>query len=288
LVSFSRFVLVTGLSGAGKSQALKSFEDLGFYCLDNLPPALVCELVTLAERSAITRIALSLDTRVRGPFGDALGALAALEERGIVCEVLYLDASDETVVRRYSETRRRHPQTCPGSLRDSIALERAALGAIRERATHVWDTSDFTLAALKSRIGAVFASDDRAWLMPVHVVAFGFKFGIPLDADLVFDVRFFPNPNYVPELKALSGTDEPVAAFMEALPETAPFLTHLFGTIDFVLPRYVAEGKSRLTIAIGCTGGRHRSVYVAQRLARHLAGRPAIAVSLDRRELVAV
>lgn len=267
---------------------MKSFEDLGFYCLDNLPPALVCELATLAERSDISRIALSLDTRVRGPFGDALTALAALEARGIACEVLYLDASDETVVRRYSETRRRHPHECPGSLRDSIALERGALLALRERATQIWDTSDFTLAALKARVSAVFGNDDPAALMPVRVVAFGFKFGIPLDADLVFDVRFFPNPNYVPELKALSGTDEPVAAFMEALPETAPFLSHLFGTIDFVLPRYVAEGKSRLTIAVGCTGGRHRSVYVAERLARHLSGRPGIAVSLDRRELVAL
>jgi UPF0042 nucleotide-binding protein len=285
-VTFSRFVVVTGISGAGKSQAMKCFEDAGFYCVDNLPPALARDLVVLAERASIERIAVSFETRVAGPFGETLGALAVLAERGIACEVLYLDAGDDTLVRRYSETRRRHPHECEGSLDDSIALERHDLEPIRDRATCVWDTSDFTLAALKAHVLAAFGGDPLATRFAVHVVAFGFKFGIPRDADLLFDVRFFPNPNYVPELKPQTGVDPGVVHFMEALPETAPFLRHLLGTLDFMLPLYVAEGKSRLTIAIGCTGGRHRSVYIADRIVRHLEGREGFAVSLDRRELV--
>ena len=283
-MTFSRFVVVTGVSGAGKSQAMKSLEDVGFYCLDNLPPALLLDFVALAERSHIERVALSLATQVHGPFGEATAALEALEARGVAAEILYLDANDEALVRRYSETRRRHPHERSGPLSEAIGDERRALAPLRERATLVWDTSAFTLAALKARVLAAFGSDAPAARVPVHVVAFGYKYGLPLDADLVFDVRFLPNPNYVPELQPLCGTDPPVAAFMESLPETEAFLEHLFGTIDFVLPLYLAEGKSRLTIAIGCTGGRHRSVYVAARLAEHLADRPGIAVTLDRRQ----
>ncbi len=267
---------------------MKSFEDLGFYCLDNLPPALVPELVTLAERAGIERIALSLDVRVQGAFGEASAALDALGERGVAAEVLFLEASDDAIVRRYSETRRRHPREESGSLPDAIASERAALVAFRARATHVWDTSQFTHTLLKERIAATYGADDTAERLAVRVVAFGFKFGVPLDADLVFDVRFFSNPNYVAHLKALTGRDEPVAAFMDALPDVAPFTAHLHGFIDFLIPRYRREGKTRLTIAIGCTGGRHRSVFVAQRLAAHLAKSEGISVTTELRELVAV
>ncbi len=287
-MTFSRFVIVIGLSGAGKSQVMKSFEDLGFYCLDNLPPALVPELVSLAERAAIARIALSLDMRVHGPFGEALAALAALDARGVPFELLYLDANDEALVRRYSETRRRHPCGATGSLRDAIAAERRELAPFRSLASMVWDTSQLTQSTLKARVVAAFDAE-----MPVHrlatsVVAFGFKYGVPLDADLLFDVRFFPNPNYVPELKELTGADAPVAAFMEALPETEQFLAHLFDLLDFLIPRYLAEGKSRLTVGIGCTGGRHRSPYIAGRLAAHLAQRDDVAVGREDRELTSV
>ena len=281
-----RFVVVTGLSGAGKSQAMKSFEDLGFTCVDNLPPALVRDLVTLAQNAGIERVALSLDVRVRGPFGDALAALEELEASGVSFELLFLDASEDAIVRRYSETRRRHPLDGPGSIADAIAREREALANLRARATRVWDTTHLTQATLKGRVRAAFASEDRSHRLAVHVVAFGFKFGVPLDADLVFDVRFFLNPNYVPELKELCGADRAVMNFLEALPETEPFLDHLFGMIDYLIPLYVGEGKSRLTIAIGCTGGRHRSVYVAGRLAAHLEGHDAIVVERTNRELV--
>jgi len=284
-VTISRFVVVTGLSGAGISRAMKSFEDLGFYCIDHLPPALTGDLVSLVHEARIERVALSFDTRVGGPFGNALDALGTLEARGVAAEVLYLDADDDSLVRRYSETRSRHPFGDDAPLVDAIATERAALAPLRARATLVFDTSGFTQAALKAHIVAAYANEPNVNRLTVHVVAFGYKFGVPRDADLVFDVRFLPNPNYVPELKALSGVDPPVVEFMEALPDTGKFLKLLLGLIDFLLPRYVAEGKSRLTIAIGCTGGRHRSVYVASRIDAHLRGRSGISVASEHREL---
>jgi UPF0042 nucleotide-binding protein len=278
-------VVVAGLSGAGKSQAMKSFEDLGFYCADNLPPALIGELVTLVEGAGIERVALSLDVRIGGPFGDALAALDDLRARGIAFEVLFLESGDDVLLRRYSETRRRHPRESGIGLAAAIADERERLAPLRARATRIWDTSHLTQASLKARVSA-FAGDAHAHALAVHVVAFGFKFGLPLEADLVFDVRFFPNPNYVPELKALTGADAPVAAFMNALPDMKGFLERLYALVDFVLPLYIAEGKSRLTIAVGCTGGRHRSVYVAERLVEHLNASGLVPVSQENRELV--
>ena len=279
-----RFVVVTGSSGAGTSQALKSFEDLGFHTLDNVPPALACDVVTLATQDGIARIALSLDVRTGGAFGDAQEALDALAERGVTVELLFLDASDHALVRRYSETRRRHPSEAGGGLARAIARERLALEPLRERANVVWDTTDITLATLKTRIFATYGADIANERFTVHVIAFGFKHGVPLEADLLFDVRFFPNPHYVPELRDLTGLDSPVVAYMEALPITRPFLERLTGFIDFLIPLYRNEGKARVTIAIGCTGGRHRSVYVARRLVEHLQSQ--YAVECDLREAV--
>ncbi len=263
---------------------MKSFEDLGFYCADNLPPALVGELVALAAGAGIERVALSLDVCVGGPFGDALAALDDLSARGIDFDVLFLESGDDVLLRRYSETRRRHPRESGAGLPAAILDERERLAPLRARATRIWDTSHLTQASLKARVTA-FAGDAYAHSLAVNVVAFGFKFGLPLEADLVFDVRFFPNPNYVPELKPLTGADAPVAEFMSRLPEMQAFLERLFGLVDFVLPLYIAEGKSRLTIGIGCTGGRHRSVYVAARLVEHIKGL-GVAAAQDNRELV--
>jgi UPF0042 nucleotide-binding protein len=285
-MSFERFVVVTGLSGAGKSQAMKSFEDLGFYCVDNLPPRLLGELVTLCLDAQVERLALALDVRSGGPLGDALDALAHLERRGLTFDVLFLDASDDTLVRRYSETRRRHPFADVGVLSGAIAAERVALADLRERADHMWDTSGMTHAILKARIVATYADDLNVPLLDVKVVAFGFKFGLPLDADLVFDVRFLENPNYVPELRDLTGADPAVRRYLEDLEQTGPFLERLFALVDYCVPLYVAEGKSRLTIAIGCTGGRHRSVYVADQLAAHLRATPGLSLTAERRDLV--
>jgi UPF0042 nucleotide-binding protein len=281
-----RLVIVTGLSGAGKSQAMKSFEDFGFACLDNAPPVLARPFVTLAEESGNVTAALALDVRTLGPFGDAVAAVDELAAAGFEPEVLFLDAEDETLIRRYSETRRRHPFGENGlGLTEAIAAERASLAGMRDRADVVWDTTRLTLGQLKDRIGTSFAGSDARRLR-VSVVAFGFKYGVPLDADLVFDVRFLPNPNYVEGLRELTGADEAVASYLEAIPDTEAFLAHLFPLLDFLVPRYEAEGKSQLTVAIGCTGGRHRSVYLARRIQRHLTGtKPGAIASFDARDI---
>jgi UPF0042 nucleotide-binding protein len=266
-----RLVIVTGLSGAGKSQAMKSLEDFGFACLDNAPPVLARPFLALSDEAGYTHAALALDVRTMGPFGDAVAALDELDAAGLHAEVLFLDAEDETLIRRYSETRRRHPYGREGvGLAEAIAAERASLAALRDRANLVWDTTRLTLGQLKDRIGTTLAGADARRLR-VSIVAFGFKYGVPLDADLVFDVRFLPNPNYVEGLRELTGADEPVAAYLEAIPDTEAFLAHVFPLLDFLVPRYEEEGKSQLTVAIGCTGGRHRSVYLARRIQRHIA-----------------
>ncbi len=280
-----RLVIVTGLSGAGKSQAMKSFEDFGFGCLDNAPPVLARRFVALAVEAGFTRAALAMDVRTVGPYGDPLAALEELEADGLRPEVLFLDADDETLIRRYSETRRRHPFGDDGiGLADAIVAERASLAALRDRASAVWDTSRMTLGQLKERIGTTFAGTDARRLR-VAIVAFGFKYGVPLDADLVFDVRFLPNPNYVEGLRELTGADAPVAAYLEAVPDTETFLERLLPLVDFLIPRFELEGKSQLTIGIGCTGGRHRSVYLGRRVLAHLNETTNVVASIDARDV---
>jgi UPF0042 nucleotide-binding protein len=280
-----RLVIVTGLSGAGKSQAMKSLEDFGFACLDNAPPVLAREFVALAERAGIEHAALALDVRTLGPFGDAGAAIDQLNAEGLHPHVLFLDAEDETLIRRYSETRRRHPFGENGvGLAEAIAAERASLAGLRDRANVVWDTTRLTLGQLKDRIGTSFAGADARRLR-VAIVAFGFKYGVPLDADLVFDVRFLPNPNYVEGLRELTGADAPVAAYLEAIPDTEAFLQRLFPLLDFLIPRYEQEGKSQVTIGIGCTGGRHRSVYLGRRLQRHLSETTGALATFDARDV---
>jgi UPF0042 nucleotide-binding protein len=263
-----RLVIVTGLSGAGKSQAMKSFEDFGFACLDNVPPVLASAYVDLVASSQRPLAAIALDVRSGGSFGDPVSTLDALGAAGYRPEVLFLDADDQTLVRRYSETRRRHPVAC-ATLVDAIATERASLAALRERADFVWDTTNFNQAALKEHIASAFVPDAAEYTR-VNVLAFGYKFGVPLDADWLFDVRFLPNPHYVPELRPLTGNDVAVQRYLAAVADLEPFLAQLFALVDFVTPRARAEGKSQLTFAVGCTGGRHRSIYVAHRLAAHL------------------
>jgi len=278
-----RLVFVTGLSGAGKSQTMKTFEDLGFYCVDNLPPALAKPTLALLNDGHVGKAALALDVRTGGPLGDALAAIAEVAQARPV-DVLFLDARDDVLVRRYSETRRRHPFASAGSLGDAIAVERTALSSLRERATHELDTTGMTHALLKERIGELFAAGDGAPHLAVSVEAFGFKYGVPLDADLLFDVRFLRNPNYDEALRPLTGTDPSVAAYIEADPFLEPFLERLFALVEFLIPRYIAEGKAQLTIAVGCTGGRHRSVYVAGRLADLLERDARVARVLDLRD----
>jgi RNase adapter protein RapZ len=283
--SMRRLVIVTGLSGAGKSQTMKSLEDFGFACLDNAPPVLARPFVALVEEAERGNAALALDVRTLGAFGDPVAAIAELEAQGLHPEVLFLDAEDETLIRRYSETRRRHPYGEQGAgLGEAIAAERAALAGLRDRADLVWDTTRLTLGQLKDRIGTTFLGADARRLQ-IAIVAFGFKYGVPLDADLVFDVRFLPNPNYVDGLRDLTGADAPVAAFLEAVPETEPFLDRLLALLDFLVPRYEREGKSQVTIAIGCTGGRHRSVYIGRRILRALSETTGAVATFDARDV---
>jgi UPF0042 nucleotide-binding protein len=276
-----RLVIVTGLSGAGKSQAMKSFEDFGFACLDNVPPVLASAYIDLAAAGG-RDAAVAFDVQTGGAFGDAARTIEALEAAGQRPEVLFLDADDQTLVRRYSETRRRHPHAAKrATLIEAIAAERASLAPLRERADVVWDTSNFTQATLKEHVAAAFVPDD-ALRTRLTVLAFGYKFGLPLDADWVFDVRFFPNPHYVPELRPLTGNDAPVQAYLAAVPDMAPFLERLYALVDFVVPRARTEGKSHLTFAVGCTGGRHRSVFIAHLLAAHLDERGDAAIVEER------
>jgi UPF0042 nucleotide-binding protein len=284
-MSVKRLILVVGLSGAGKSQAMKSFEDHGFSCVDNLPPVMIEELVALAESEGVEHLAISPDVRSSGSYGDPIAVIERLRKTQMPLEVLFLDASDDILVRRYSETRRRHPFGDGKNLSGAIVSERASLAPLHALADRYWDTSSMTYTALKARIAETYRDRTEDRRLAVTVSAFGFKYGLPLDADLVFDVRFLENPNWVPELKGLTGADAPVAAFIEALPETAPFVAHLEAMLRFLLPQYVHEGKSHLTIAVGCTGGRHRSVYIAGRITEMLKGMPDINVSCEARDL---
>lgn len=265
-------VVVTGVSGAGKSQALKTLEDLGYFCVDNLPPALIATFIDLCTnlKEPISRIALGVDVRGREFFDDVSSALASIMENGIKPVVLFLEADDDTLVRRYKETRRRHPLSPQGGILEGIREERTILADLRGQASIIIDTSNLTPAELRKQLVGVFTSTVKLQKLLVTVVTFGFKHGLPIDADLVFDVRFLPNPFYVPELRPLSGLDHKVVSYLNKSPITKSFFSRMSKFVDFLLPHYVEEGKSHLTIAVGCTGGRHRSVAIGEALRTHL------------------
>ncbi|MBC5805970.1 MAG: RNase adapter RapZ [Candidatus Eremiobacter antarcticus] len=268
------FVIVTGLSGAGKSQAAKCLEDLGYFCVDNLPPSLIPKFAELCSVSRNLRnVAVVLDIRGEEIFGHLLENLRVLDRDRIPYRVLFLDASDAVLVRRYSESRRKHPLADRGRISDSIVAEREELKPIRDAADVIVDTSTLTLTALKDKLAHAVTGISAERALSVSIVAFGFKYGVPLDADLVFDVRFLPNPNYVPDLQPLTGEHPAVIEFLSRTSEVQAFQREFHRFLDFLLPQFLAEGKSHLTIAIGCTGGRHRSVYIAHQLARHLQAR---------------
>ena len=273
-------VVVTGLSGAGRTTALHALEDLGFFCIDNLPTALAPEAVALCENGAITRVAFGMDVRVRAFLGEVGRVLSTLEDGGRRdLHVLFLDASDETILRRFSETRRPHALAMSGTLGsaasvlEGVALERERLAPLRARATRVVDTTNLSVHELRRAVLAAFGPASGAVeRMTVRVMSFGFKYGAPSDADLVFDVRFLKNPYFVPDLKRLPGTDPRVRDYVMGLPETAELLEKTLGLLEYVVPKYEREGKSYLTIAFGCTGGMHRSVVLAEYVATALDG----------------
>lgn len=270
--SSSRFVLITGLSGAGKTQVLRLFEDRGYYCVDNLPAALVptfAELVAGAE-SPHDRVAVCVDARTGEDLvnlPEYLGRVAAL---GFHPETLFLETSDEVLHQRYSESRRPHPASPTGSIHEGIRQERALLDPIREHADVVIDTSTTTTADLRERIESLALREDEKASMTIGIVSFGYKHGVPNEADLVLDVRFLPNPHYVPELQSHDGREQVVRDYVLENETAEKFLEHLSAMLKFLIPHYEQEPKSYLTIAVGCTGGRHRSVAVAQSITTQL------------------
>jgi UPF0042 nucleotide-binding protein len=288
-------VVVSGLSGAGKSQALHALEDLGFFCVDNLPTALSPEAVALCERGGMTRVALGIDVRVRAFLGEVGNVLQLLEAGGQRdLHVLFLDANDETLLRRFSETRRPHPLSAEAvgagaegalAVLDGVRVERERLAPLRAIATRVIDTTNTSVHDLRRILVAHFGpASGGAPRMVTRIVSFGFKYGTPVDADIVLDVRFLDNPYFVPGLKALTGQDEPVARYVLEAPETQEFVRRARSLIEYVMPKYEREGKSYLTLAIGCTGGRHRSVAIADALSQQLSaslGAPLAVVHRD-------
>ncbi|MDD2806552.1 MAG: RNase adapter RapZ [Elusimicrobiales bacterium] len=264
-----KIFIITGMSGAGKSQALKSFEDLGFYCIDNLPIALIPEFATLiGDRRYLKNVALGIDIREGRFFKDFIRTLDNLGKLGLDYKIIFLDATDEALMQRFSETRHRHP--LGKNIAAAVKQERAILMDLKARANKVIDTTKLTLGELKEILSAALELRHTAE-MKLSVISFGYKYGIPLDADIVMDVRFLPNPYYVPALRRKTGQDAPVGAYLRRQPGFKTFLKSYAEQIRALLPLYIKEGKSYLTVAIGCTGGRHRSVYIAGELARLLA-----------------
>ena len=268
------FVVITGLSGAGKSYAIKCFEDMGFFCVDNLPTTLIPTFADLIMRSEqpIHRVALGVDVREGAYLSRLFDTIRELRARSHTVEVLFLEASEESLVRRYHETRRRHPLAGEGNALDGIRAERKALSDLREVADRILDTSALTVHQLKDRLVELYVAPKARPGLATSLVSFGFKHGVPFDADLVFDVRSLPNPHFVESLRPLDGRHERVRSFVLDHPESKEMLRRLEDFLKFVLPCYEREGKAYLTVAIGCTGGRHRSVTLAEELGRFLSG----------------
>jgi UPF0042 nucleotide-binding protein len=262
---------------------MKSFEDLGFYGIEHLPPAVLDTAVDALGAAGVTDVAIALDLRGGRNLGDPLAAIDHVITTHNA-RVLYLDARDDVLVRRFSATRRRHPLAQAGSLPEAIAADRRVVAPLRERADVVIDTSSLTHSALKTRIAAAF-SREHPMRLAVTIVAFGFKYGLPTDLDLLFDVRFLRNPNYVTELAPLTGDDPAVAAFVAADTSLEPFLEKTIDLLRFLLPCYVEEQKSHLTVGVGCTGGRHRSIYVARQLMERLGGELGVELSFEARDV---
>jgi UPF0042 nucleotide-binding protein len=256
-------LVITGMSGSGKSTAVRALEDAGWFCIDNLPAPLLLKVTELGSENR--RLAFVMDVREGNFLRDAPKVLDEAKRAGHQVEVLFLDASDEALLRRYSETRRKHPLSPKGNASEGIFKEREQLKELREQSQHVLDTSAMTVHELKRQVQSRF-SESGTSAMAVTFMSFGFKYGVPSQADLVLDVRFLPNPYFVPELKALTGRDAAVAAFVLERPETKTFLEKVKDLLEFLLPNYAREGKAYLTVAIGCTGGKHRSVALAQAL----------------------
>ncbi len=266
----SRFIIITGMSGAGRSEAIRAFEDLGYFCVDNLPPSLAAKFAELVHRSPdVHGAALGMDIRGGSFFPELAQVLDQFDAEGTLYEIVFLEADEETLIHRYKLSRRRHPLEAGSRLVEAIRQERAALEELRGRADLVIDTSGLTPIQLRQRLNDAFRLQETVPFQ-VRLVSFGFKHGLPKDADLVFDVRFLPNPHYVPELHALTGNDPDVDAYVMGFPLARETYDRLASLLDFLIPQFKSEGKPVITVAVGCTGGQHRSVVFANRLSEHL------------------
>ncbi|MFD2728701.1 RNase adapter RapZ [Enterococcus camelliae] len=272
MVDSLELVIVTGMSGAGKTVAVQSFEDMGYFCIDNMPPSLIPKFWELIKESGkITKIALVIDMRSRSFFEELQGMLIDIENTKFInTKILFLDATDEELVSRYKETRRAHPLAMDGLITEGIKKERSLLADFKSQATLVIDTTTLTPRQLREKINEEFRAASGTGFR-IEMVSFGFKYGLPIDADIVMDVRFLPNPHYVPELRPLTGLDKPVYDYVMAFQETEDFYQQFSKLLLTIMPGYVKEGKSSLTIAIGCTGGQHRSVALTKRIGDLLA-----------------
>ena len=279
------FLIISGLSGAGKSRTADILEDLDYYCVDNMPIALITKFaqLCLAAGEQYEKVALVTDIRERANFDELFKVLDGLWDLGCDYRILFVEANPVNIVKRYKETRRRHPLAVPGvSIEDAITSEIKLLAPVRERADYIINTTDLTIGMLQSEIYRLFVSEDSKRKLVVNVMSFGYKYGIPIESDLVFDVRFLPNPFYVSELRELSGLDEPVSQFVFQNEITREFIIRLKDMIKFLLPLYVEEGKMSLSISIGCTGGHHRSVAIAKALSEYIEGLGYAAQNINR------
>jgi UPF0042 nucleotide-binding protein len=279
-----RICVITGLSGSGKSTAVKTLEDEGFFCLDNLPLTLLQVFIELLEKSSerIHDVAIVIDIRARDFFMGRESVFKELRDAGHKVEIFFLDSTDEVLIRRFSETRRRHPALEGGSVIEGIRYEREQLVRLHQLATTVIDTSELNVHQLKELMVSMVRGESGPKHFTVHLQSFGFRYGVPVDSDLVMDVRFLPNPYFVPELKTFTGLDQDVREFVLKKPETAEFLKRFEELLEFLLPCYTREGKSYLTISVGCTGGRHRSVVVVEKLSEFLSKRREILKTTHR------
>ena len=282
-----RIVIVTGMSGAGKSTVLKMFEDIGYYCVDNMPIALVEKFVELAVagNSDLKNIALGVDIRSGQAFAGFDAVLEHMSNAGVKYEILFLDCADAVLVKRYKETRRSHPLAVGDRIDKGIALEREALAFLKKKSDYIIDTSSLLTRDLRQEIERIFGQNEKYNNLFVTILSFGFKYGIPADADLVFDVRFLPNPYYVEKLKPLTGNDKPIQDYVMGCPQAVEFMDKLEDMINFLIPNYILEGKNSLVIAIGCTGGKHRSVTLANELYRRLSDKD-YGIKIEHRDIM--
>ena len=284
-----RIVVVTGMSGGGKSTALKMLEDMGYYCVDNLPAFLIEKFIELINLpgNQVQKVAMGLDVRSGQSFEDVDFVVGKLREAGYQIEILFMDAAENVLIKRYKETRRIHPLSPDGRVEDGVRDERKILEKIRQHADYIIDTTNLLTRELKEELERIFILEKEYNSLMVSVMSFGFKYGIPADADLVFDVRFLPNPFYIEELKTKTGNDKEVHDFVMNCDEAEVFRDKLIDMVRFLIPNYVKEGKNRLVIAIGCTGGKHRSVTFANELYQGIKGQAACGLKLYHRDIKA-